>query len=94
MGYCKNKRIEEIYASISTSMKFLRSYILHSSRQLDISLQEHRFIIEGLKNKEKDLVEKMSRSHVKKGKGKIIKKIIEKQSKTNQGNAFKYGSQR
>jgi DNA-binding GntR family transcriptional regulator len=63
----QNKRLVEIYHNIRATVKFLRSYILSSGKRMDSSLSEHQQIVEAIKKRDKDLVEKMSRAHVRKG---------------------------
>lgn len=77
----KNKRIVEIYHGIRTSIKFLRSYILSSGKRTDSSLSEHQEIVQAIKRRDKDLVEKMSREHVRKGRENLMS-LIAQQSNT------------
>ena len=45
------------------------------------SLEEHERIVEGIKKKDKDLVERASREHVRKGRENLIS-LIQQQSKS------------
>jgi len=62
----QNKRLVEIYHGIRVNVKFLRSYILSSGKRINSSLSEHRQIVQAIKKRDKDLVEKMTREHVRK----------------------------
>lgn len=77
----KNKRVVEIYHGIRAAVKFLRSYILSSGKRMDSSLSEHQQIVQAIKKRDKDLVEKMSREHVRKGRENLMS-LIAQQSNT------------
>ena len=76
-----NKRLVEIYHGIRVTVKFLRSYILSSGKRMDSSLSEHQQIVQAIKKRDKDLVEKISREHVRKGRENFMS-LIAQQSKT------------
>lgn len=77
----KNKRVVEIYHGIRVAVKFLRSYILSSGKRMESSLSEHQQIVQAIKKRDKDLVEKMSREHVRKGRENLMS-LIAQQSNT------------
>jgi len=69
----RNKRLEAIYYGLRNSINSFR-YIVHRTNEpMDSSIREHQAIIEALKARDKDLVEKLSREHVRKGQEKLIK---------------------
>jgi len=75
-----NRRIEEIYHTIRSTIKFLRSYILSSGKRMGSSLAEHQDIVQAIKKKDKELVEKVSREHVRRGRENFMKLIPQRKS--------------
>ncbi len=76
----QNQRLVEIYHGIRATVKFLRSYILSSGKRLDSSLSEHQQIVQAIKKRDKDLVEKISREHVRKGRENFMSLIAQQRN--------------
>jgi len=79
LGCARNKKIEEIYQGIRSWVKFLRSYILSYPGRMASSLPEHERIVEALKKRDKELVERYSREHVRMGRENLMA-LIQKQN--------------
>lgn len=75
----QNKKIEEIYQGIRNWTKFLRSYVLSYSGRMASSLEEHEDIVQAIKKRDKELVERTSREHVRKGRENLTS-LIQQQS--------------
>src|SRR3972149_7384675 len=75
----QNKKIEEIYQGIRNWAKFLRSYVLSYSGRMASSLEEHEHIVQAIKRRDKELVERTSREHVRKGRENLMS-LIQQQS--------------
>lgn len=73
---CGNKRLEAIYQGLLNWFKLFRSF-MHTGdtrrTRATSSLFEHRAIIDALKDRNKDLAEKLSREHVQKGRDNLLK---------------------
>jgi len=72
---CHNKKLETIYQGLLNWFKLFRSFIHTADIQktrASSSLLEHRAIIDALKDRNKDLSEKLSREHVQKGRDNLF----------------------
>jgi len=72
-----NRRLEAIYYGLRNSIDSLRYLVLRTNERRDSSLQEHRAIIGALKARDKDLVEELTRGHVREGRDNLIKILQE-----------------
>ena len=71
----QNKKIEDIYSGLSNWIKFLRSMIHGTHKKMDrtkSSLIEHHTIIDAIRNRDGELVEALSREHVRKGRDHLL----------------------
>ena len=69
----RNKRLEAIYYGLRNSINSLRYIVHRTNERMDSSIREHQAIIEALKARDKDLVEKLSREHVRKGRENLVR---------------------
>lgn len=76
---CGNKKLEIIYQGLLNWFKLFRSFMhtadTRKTRAIS-SLLEHRAIIDALRERNKNLAEKVSREHVQKGRENLLKILI------------------
>jgi len=74
---CKSKKLFEMINNFRDYFYRYRSALLHTENGMDASIQDHRGMLEAMKNKNPRLVERLVRKHLERGKEIIMREIDE-----------------